>query len=105
MGKQNSSTSVPVRIRPDAAARVAELAIQKELQEMIDHALRAVPDLAALEVEVAERYDLGGEAGVSVFAYSDRPFVPEDNTSWEIRRWAGASYHHCQDRRCYRAFP
>jgi hypothetical protein len=87
MSEQSSSTGVPVTIRPDAAARVAELGMQSELQQMIDHARQVVPDLAAIEVEIAERYDMGGEPGVSIIAYSDRPFEPEDNTSDELRRW------------------
>lgn len=88
MSKQSSSATVPVTIRPEATARVAELGMQTELQQMIEHARQVVPDLAAIEVEVAERYDAGGEPGVSVIAYSDRPFIPEDNTAWEIRSWA-----------------
>lgn len=84
----SSSTSVPVTIRPNAADRISELGMQTELQQMIEHARQVVPDLAAIEVELAERYDLGGEPGVSIIAYSDRPFIPEDNTSWEVRQWA-----------------
>lgn len=87
MSKPSSSANVPVTIRPDAAARVAELGMQTEMQQMIDHALQIVPDLAAIEVEIAERYDTGGEPGVSIIPYSDRPFLPEDNTSDDLRRW------------------
>lgn len=88
MSESSASVKVPVTIRPDAAARVAELGMQTELQQMIEHARQVVPDLAAIEVEVAERYDTGGEPGVSIVAYSDRPFVPEDLTSWDVSRWA-----------------
>lgn len=55
---------------------------------MIEYARRVVPDLAAIEAEVAQRYDAGGEPGVSIIAYTDRPFIPEDNTAWEVRSWA-----------------
>jgi hypothetical protein len=88
ISKQSSSTTVSVTVRPDASARVAALGMQTELQQMIDHVRQVVPDLEAVEVEIAERYDLGGEPGVSVIAYSDRPFLPDDTTSWQIRRWA-----------------
>ncbi|MGH7174001.1 MAG: hypothetical protein ACRELG_27325 [Gemmataceae bacterium] len=89
MSEPSSSTSVPVTIRPDAAARVAELGMQTELQQMIDHARQVVLDLAAIEVEVAERYETGGEPGVSIVAYSDTAF---DNTSEEVRGWAVTTF-------------
>lgn len=43
MNKQSSSTNVPVTIRPDAAARIAELGMQTQLQQMIEHAGQVVP--------------------------------------------------------------
>ena len=92
MNKPSSSVHVPVTIRPDAAARIAELGMQTEMQQMIEYALQVVPELIAIEVEVAERYDTGGEPGVSIVAYSDRAFMPEDNTSWEIRGWAVTTF-------------
>ena len=88
MSEASAATRVPVTIRPDAAARIAELGMQTEMQQMIDRALQIVPELAAIEVEVAERYDTGGEPGVSIVAYSDRPFVPEEFFSWDVSRWA-----------------
>lgn len=87
MSKLNASVHVPVTIRPDAAARVAELGLQAEMRQMIDRTLLVVPELSAIEVEVAERYDTGGEPGVSIVAYSDQAFTPDDNTSDELRRW------------------
>jgi hypothetical protein len=87
MSEASSSVNVPVTIRPAAAARIAELGMQTELQQMIDRALWVVPELVAIEVEIAERYDTGGEPGVSIVAYSDQAFTPDDNTSDELRRW------------------
>lgn len=84
---RSSSAKVPITIRPDAAARLAELGMQTEMQQMIDRALQVVPELAAIEVEIAERYDTGGEPGVSIVAYSDRAFVPEDLATWDVTDW------------------
>ena len=92
MSKANASANVPVTIRPDAAARIAELGMQTEMQQMIEHALQVVPELIAIEVEVAERYDTGGEPGVSIVAYSDQAFEPDDNTSWDVSRWAVTTF-------------
>ncbi len=80
------SASVSLTIHPNAAAHIAELEMEKEMRQRIGPALQSVPELAAMEVEIAEPYDTGREPGVRIVAYSDRPFVPEDDTSWEIRR-------------------
>src|SRR5579884_3757988 len=47
----SASPDVPLTITPEAAARVAELGMQKELEQMIAQVRRVVPDLAAIEVE------------------------------------------------------
>ena len=84
----STSTDVPVTIAPEAAARIAELGMQKETEQMIAHVREVVPGLAAIEVEIAERYDTGGEPGINIRSYSDRPYDPEDKTSWDLIRWA-----------------
>ncbi len=87
MSETSTAVNVPVTIHPAAADRVAELGMEKEMRQMIDHALHVVPDLVAIEVEIAERYDMGGEPGVRIIPYSDRPFIPEDNTWDDLCRW------------------
>jgi hypothetical protein len=83
----NASTDVPLTITPEAAARIAELGIQKEFEQMLEHARRVVADLAAIDVEIAEPYDTGAEPGINIWAYSDRPFVPADTTSQDLGKW------------------
>jgi hypothetical protein len=83
----NASTDVPVTITPEAAVRLDELGMHKELEQMIAHAREVVPGLAAIEVEIAERYDTGGEPGINITAYSDQVFLPGDSTSWDLIRW------------------
>lgn len=83
----NTSTDVPVTIAPEAEARLSELGMHKELEQMIAHIREVVPALTAIEVETAERYDMGVEPGVSIIAYSDRPCDAEDKTSWNLIRW------------------
>jgi hypothetical protein len=84
----NASTDVPLTITPEAAARIAELGMQKELEQMIEHVREVVPNLAAIEVTIAECYDTRDEPGISIVAYSDRAFAPEANTSWDLIGWA-----------------
>jgi hypothetical protein len=84
----NTSTEVPVTIAPEAEARLSELGMHKELEQMIAHIREVVPALTAIEVEIAERYDTGGEPGINIRAYSDRSYDAEDKTSWNLICWA-----------------
>jgi hypothetical protein len=82
-----SEAAVPVTVEPEAAARVKELGMEAQLQKMVDHALEVLPALRRIEVTLAERYDTGGEPGVSIKAYSDAPFDPADRISWDWHSW------------------
>jgi len=63
-----ASTTVPVSIEPEAAARVAELGRQRELEQMLEHARQTVPNLRALEVQLALPYDTGDETSITIQA-------------------------------------
>lgn len=84
----NASTEVPVVITPEAEARLAELGMRPQAEQMIAYLRQVVPGLMALGVELEECYDTRDETGVSITAYSDRVFEPEDTTSWNSTRWA-----------------
>ena len=49
-----TTTEIPVQIHPEAAARVAELGMEKELQLMLEHTRQTVPGLESIEVETYE---------------------------------------------------
>jgi hypothetical protein len=82
----NASTAVPVTITPEAAARLGELGMHKEFEQMIAHIRQVVPELAAIEVVRELPYDTDWEK-VSITAYSDRAFAPGENTSQDLSRW------------------
>lgn len=88
----NTSTDAPLTITPEAAARVAELDMQKELEQMIAYVREKVPGLNAVEVTIAECYDTRDEPGVSITAYSDQVFLPGDTTSWDSIGWAVGTF-------------
>ncbi|MGH7174608.1 MAG: hypothetical protein ACRELF_11520 [Gemmataceae bacterium] len=75
-----ASTAVPVTVTPEAEARLAELGMRKELEQMIAYVREAVPGLAAIEVTVAECYDSRDEPGVSITASSE-----ELSWRWPVR--------------------
>ena len=72
----NEPADVPVVVDPEATARVAELGMQAEFDQMLDYARRAVPDLRRIDVEVAWPYDTGREPGVTIVATTGRPMSP-----------------------------
>jgi hypothetical protein len=84
----NTSTDVPVTITAEAEARIRELGMSKELEQMIAHVRETVPGLTDIEVTIAECYDTREETGISIEAYSDRVFESGSTTSWDITRWA-----------------
>lgn len=81
----SASSGVPLTITPEAAARIAELGMQKEFEQMVAHVREFVPDVAAIEVAREEPYDTDSDQ-ISITAYMDRPYVPEDKTSWNLTR-------------------
>ncbi|HEY7425511.1 MAG TPA: hypothetical protein VH682_14870 [Gemmataceae bacterium] len=83
-----ASTDVPLTITPEAAARVAELGMHKELEQMIAYVREVVPGLMTIEVVREECYDTRDEPGVSITAYSDQVFEAGDTTSWDSIGWA-----------------
>lgn len=84
----STSTDVPLTLTPEAEARIQELGMRKEMEQMIAHVREVVPGLAAIEVTIAECYDTRDETGVSIEAYSDRVYEPGSTLSWDLTRWA-----------------
>lgn len=88
----NASTDVSVTTSPEAEARIAELGMHKELEQMIAYVREVVPGLAAIEVKIEECYDTRDETGIRVEAYSNQVFEPGDNTSAKLDRWVIATF-------------
>lgn len=62
-------TDVPVVIPPDAAARIAQLGIQPEVEQMLDHTKHTVPDLEAIEIELWDDEFEPGQPHLSINAW------------------------------------
>ncbi|SRR5579885_976566 len=88
-----ATTEVPLTIQPDAAARVAELGLQREFDEMIEQARRMIPDLRRIEVTLAWPPDYEDDPRVII-----APIVPnlgmshlsaeEQYVAWQIARYS-----------------
>jgi hypothetical protein len=81
-----STTTIPVTVTPEAAARIAELGFEKQVEQMIEYA-RHMPQVIRIEVVLNDRYDMGGEPGVAIEAYSTREYDPNDTTRRDRIRW------------------
>jgi hypothetical protein len=81
------SATVPVTVTPEAAARIAHLGFQREVDRIIDYARQHLPDLDRIEVVLYDRYELGDEPGLAIEIYGRRPFDPADKADKEMVRW------------------
>jgi hypothetical protein len=81
-------TTIPVTVTPEAAARVAELGMQRELDEMVQHTLETIPGLQSIKVVLELPYDTGEEDRITIEAAVDRktPGLYEADEQWG--RWA-----------------
>jgi hypothetical protein len=83
---------VPVTIAPEAAARVAALGIQAELDRMLERVRQVVPQLGSIDVTLQERYEPGDEPAVSVNARTRLSWQQANEVWWPIARWQGDTF-------------
>jgi hypothetical protein len=84
--------TVPVAIMPEAAARVAELGMQAELEHLLERVRQVVPELRHINVELESPYDTGGELGVSVLAWTRLPWQQVNDVKRSLARWRRATF-------------
>jgi hypothetical protein len=80
-------TTVPITVEPDAAARVAELGMQAELQQMIEHTRQVVPHLQNVRVVLEPPYDTGDEPYLTIYSTRGGSYNGDDPTQREWGRW------------------
>jgi len=80
-------TTVPITIRPEAAARVAELGMQAEFERMVEHTVQTVPGLRSIDVRLALPYDTGDEVRVLLEAMLEKPFPGSHRVSLDWIAW------------------
>ncbi len=61
-------TTIRITVTPEAAVRVAELGMQAELDQMLEHTRQTVPGLKSIEVQETLPYDTGDETTISAFS-------------------------------------
>jgi len=86
------SATIPVTVSPDAAARIAQLKIDDQVDRMIDYARQNFPELLRIEVVLNQRYDEEGEPGVAIEAYSRHAGDSANQIFWDLAGWVVAEF-------------
>src|SRR5260370_25149084 len=84
-GEMMNPTTIPITIAPEAAERVAELGMQRELERMLDF-LREVSGVLSVDVQLALPYDTGDETSSVLEVPLERPWSDASARS-QIRDW------------------
>jgi hypothetical protein len=74
-----TSATVPIGVTPEAAARVADLGLEREMRQMIEYARQHLPEPTRIEVVLYERDEVGEPPGVAIEVYT--PFESFDPTA------------------------
>src|SRR4051794_12684223 len=84
----SAATTVPVTITPEAAARLAKLGLQAQLEQMVEHTRQTVPDLTRIDITYLDPYGTGMDPGIGIEPTNKRPFLPENPISQKWDPWA-----------------
>lgn len=80
-------TTVPLTITPEAQALVAEIGMQRELEQMIEHTRQTVPRLRAIKVVFEPRYDTHDEPGILIEAVMEDPHRMDERIELDWIGW------------------
>ncbi len=75
----NAMLTVPLTITPAAAARLSELDMQAELEQMLERARQMIPEALRLAVILEPAYDTGDEPYLTIQAFLPR------SPRWNVR--------------------
>jgi hypothetical protein len=95
-----TTANVPITIAPEAAAHVADLGLQREFEQMLEHAKQTVPGLRAINVILTYDPETGDDPRVIIEAMIPEPARPEEDTTqsdytrWEINTFPPAVLIH-----------
>ena len=82
-----SVTTVPVTVTPDAAARIADLGMQSEFEQMVEHARQVVPYLRSIRVTLEHDPEGEDEPGIVIWSHREDTDWEKDTSDWDNSRW------------------
>jgi hypothetical protein len=83
----SATTTIPVTVELDAAAHIAELGLQREFQEMIEHTKQAVRGLHAIEVVLDRNPEAPDDLGIVIWTHRTHPGSEDDPTGRDWGAW------------------
>src|SRR5437879_6133803 len=88
----STTHAIPLTVEAEAAALVAELGLQTELEQMLEQARQTITGLRRLQVKIAPAYDTG-EEGIIIEATRDPASRDRNEWTWEqFSRWKIATF-------------
>jgi hypothetical protein len=83
--------AIPITIDPDAQARIAELGMRREFEQMLDKAQEVVPHLNSIRVTL--EHDPEGELDTQIVIWSHRDDTgTPDKTEWNYIGWQAQTF-------------
>ena len=80
----STTTSIPVTVTPEAAAYVAELGLQKEFEQMLEHARLTIPGLLSLRADYNTGYNVDPPYIDIQATVSDYEAAQEADDAWGL---------------------
>jgi len=84
--------TIPLTIEPEAAACLAELGMQAELEQMIEHTRQVVPDLTRIRILLESLYEPGDEQIICIEAFVDPDSKDDGSCYWPWNEWLIATF-------------
>ena len=88
----SSTVDGPVTISPEAAARVAELGLRREFEQILEHTRQTIPGLRRIEVTLAPPVDAGDDPRVILDAILAGRDSPQNPVTDRWRDWVLATF-------------
>jgi hypothetical protein len=92
-----AAATTPVSITPEAEARIDELGIRREVEQMLEYTRQLIPGLRSIEVSLFEDLDEPGDPLIAVMAWQVDPVEVSANRSlhdrwleWFVRAFPAA---------------
>jgi len=86
------TTTVPVSVSPEAAARVAELGFQREFEQLIERARTTIQGVRRIEVQLEPPYDTGDYDQVVIWIRIADDQLLDISMEEEYSRWKCANF-------------
>src|SRR5438132_1109516 len=86
-----TTAAIPLRVEPAAAARIQELGMHRQFDQMLDYLRENVPGLSEIRVELDAEANMWDEASIIINTYQPPPAIvsEEDPSSRSWGNWFG----------------